>query len=982
MRAAFYQVLEMSATASVVILIVLALRFCLRRAPKVYSYALWSVVLFRLLCPFSIESGLSILPRQTAATQTEIAQYEAIEAGEEYLAAYHAMGDALNGGLDYIDVKLEPKYVQTLEEEEQQDTIALSHGEVWKLLLSSLWPVGAMLLLGRSLISVWRLRRSLRGAMRLRENIYLSESIQTPFTMGLFRPAVYLPEGLGEHEQEYIICHERYHIRRFDHVTKVLAFLALCVHWFNPLVWLAFHLAGKDMEMSCDEAVVKQLGSGIRADYSQSLLTLATGRRMAVGTHLAFGDGDTKSRIQNVLNWKKPKVWVSVLAVVVCVIAAAVCITDPVQPVDTQQVERAYTQILSLPEDSLTIKNEDEANVTEKLILGEERESLLALLNRYAAERRVTLPDWKPRASYQENAARLEMADGTYFELRSWYTNGYSFHPAHFGEDEYDTTLARYDSGGMLISCWKMEYDFDRPFREWLLKQARAGLGTPVDELVKPGIVADETTEYDPHRRVWNFEDLKPGQTFYFTENIVRGGGESTFVIQTTYAPSELTLELGLIRDDGHADIHTVERGGLHGTSIFKNKRVEEYAIFIRNVSEEDGEAASGSIIIELSSEQDYFQRSTPFVPATVFDKAERVMVRSNIDVPDVSKAELIALLNEEAENFQDTHIPADFALQPESAAEVRIMCVDGSWYLLEGWYDETSANGYRTTLTWKDSNFHVIGTWMMDDDFNRSYHEWLDVCHTRMTLADSQEENLTGHGQMLAQHPDHLSVASELYQAILDHHRSNKSDQHYCCADFVVLANEEGTRHDPVTGGNLRTKNYFLWVLYQEYLFTEAGIVHKGGAHIPTNITLEENADGSWTVLNYWEPRDGSYYVEDIKAIFPGDSANDALDSQKYVLKQTQNCYAQALAYAKTDSDVKMDVDKVIEGLLDVVCSSPMTSSNPKDYAAEHFVEYRELKFYGDYTREYCARQLLDENRQMGLRERIMEMLLGELNL
>ena len=981
MRAAFYQVLEMSATASVVILIVLALRLCLRKAPKLYSYALWSVVLFRLLCPFSIESGLSILPSQTAATQTEITQYEAIEAGEEYLAAYHAMGDAINGGLDYIDVKLEPEYVQSLEEEEHQDTIALSHGEVWTLLLSSIWPVGALLLLGRSLISVWRLRRSLRGAVLLRENIYLSESIQTPFTMGLFRPAIYLPEGLGEHEQEYIICHEKYHIHRGDHIVKVLAFIALCLHWFNPLVWLAFHLAGKDMEMSCDEAVVKQLGSGIRADYSQSLLTLATGRRMAVGTHLAFGDGDTKSRIQNVLNWKKPKVWVSIIAVVVCAIAAAVCITDPVQPVDTEQVERAYSQILSLPEDSLAI-NEDEANVTEKLVFGDEREELLALLDRYTAERRVTLPDWKPRASYQENAARLELADGTYFELRSWYTNGYSFHPAHFGEDEYDTTLARYDSGGMMISCWKMEYDFDQPFRAWLLKQARAGLGTPVNETAKPGIVVDETTEYDPRKRVWNFEDLKPGQTFYFTENIVRGGGESTFVIQTTYAPSNLTLELGLVREDGHAKIDTVERGGLHSTSTFLNGRAEEYSIFIRNVSGEDGEAAYGSIIIELSSEQDYFQRSTPFVPATVFDKAERVMVRGNLDVPEASKTELIRLLNQKVENWQDTHIPDDFALRSESSSEVRILSRDGNWYLLEGWHDESSANGYRTTLTWKDPGFQVVGTWIMDDDFNRSYHEWLGDCYTHMALDGREKDVLTSHGQMLAQHLDHLSVASKLNQAILDHHRSDKSDQHYCCADFVVLANEEGTRYNPVTGGNLRTKNYFLWVLYQEYLFTEDGIVHKGGVHIPTNITLGENADGSWTVLNYWEPRDGSYYVEDIKAIFPGDSANDALDSQKYALKQTQNCYAQALAYAKTDSDVKLDVDAVIEGLLDVVCSSPMTSSNPKDYAAEHFVEYRELKFYGDYTREYCTRQLQAEDRQMGLRESIMEMLLGELNL
>ena len=984
MTGLFFRILEMSATASIVILVVLFLRLCLRKAPKVYSYALWSVVLFRLLCPFAIESGLSILPVHNAPAQTEIARYEAIEAGEEYLAAYHAMGDTLNGGLDYIDVKLKPEYVDTLEEGAQQGTAALTHGEVWTLLLGSIWPAGVLVMLAHSLWSMGKLKRSLAGAVPLRDNIWVGNAVQTPFTMGLLRPVIYLPEGLGENETKYILRHEQFHIRRGDHIVKVLAFSALCLHWFNPLVWLAFHLAGQDMEMSCDEAVVKDMGTGIRADYSQSLLSLATGRRRVAATPLAFGEGDTKGRIKNVLNWKKPSVKVTVIAVLVCAAAVVVCISDPVRPVDTEQVERVYSQILSLPEGIPTIRD-DETNVTEELVLGEEREQLLALLNAYTARRSV-LPGWNPRAYYQENAARLEMADGTYYELRRWYTNGFSFHPAHFGEDEYDCVLAHYDSAGTLISCWKMEYNFDQPFWDWLRGQAEPGSGPAAD---------GTEAEYAPNKRVWSFESLKPGQTIYFPENIVIGGEESIITSQITYSRTGLTLEYGLIRKDGRVHTSTVEGGSL--ISTYKDLSGGEYTLFIRNVDmgyEYENEA-TGAVSIELSSEQDYFQKSTPFVHTTAFDKVERVMVNGNIDVPDVWKAELIRLLNAEEENWQDTHIPADFALQPESGAAVRIMCEDGSWYVLERWYDDSGSNGYQTTLTWKNRDFQVIGTWIMDDDFNESYHEWMKNCYRDMALEGGEEMVLPEEVEMLGKLPGMISLVQETHHAVLEHHRSERSDENFCCASIQVLANEVGTWIHPVTGEDLPTMNYYLWVLYQEYQFTEDGLVEMGGAHIPTNITLTSNPDGSWSVLNYWEPGSGTYYAQDIRAIFPESCVEDALDSQKYITAQKRDCYEQAVSYANVNANVSMDVDAVISALLDKICSSPMESSNPKDYVADHPIEYRELKYYGSYTQAYCDRHLQayyeehsygkgtnDAPEGRDLRERIMEMLLGELNL
>ena len=178
---------------------------------------------------------------------------------------------------------------------------------------------------------------------------------------------------------------------------------------------------------------------------------------------------------------------------------------------------------------------------------------------------------------------------------------------------------------------------------------------------------------------------------------------------------------------------------------------------------------------------------------------------------------------------------------------------------------------------------------------------------------------------------------------------------------------------------------HYYLEVRYQEYLFTEDGIVDEGGARIPTVITLEENADGSWSVLNYWEPRDGSYYVEDIRTVFPADCVDEALDNHgDYVIPMKQDCYAQAIEYAKIDSDVKMDVDAVISDLIDSVCADAENPAHP----GIHPIEYWELLYYGDYTRDYCERHLaaLEDTKSypanVDLRARVMEMLLGELNL
>jgi hypothetical protein len=198
-------------------------------------------------------------------------------------------------------------------------------------------------------VSYIRLRRKLITASPLRDNIYLADEITSPFVMGLFRPKIYLPSSMEEQEQSYILMHEQHHIRRFDHIIKALAFVALSIHWFNPLVWIAFIMAGKDMEMSCDEAVIRKMGDGILANYAASLLNLATGRRVMAGVPPAFGEGDTKGRIRNLANRKKPALWVIAVAVIVCVALAVCLLTNPKTqrlPFDLKTIKISWAKAL------------------------------------------------------------------------------------------------------------------------------------------------------------------------------------------------------------------------------------------------------------------------------------------------------------------------------------------------------------------------------------------------------------------------------------------------------------------------------------------------------------------------------------------------------------------------------------------------------------------------------------------------------------
>ena len=327
----FSQVLNMSMTGSVVILLVMLARLILKRAPKIYSYALWSVVLFRLLCPVAFTAPVSVLN----ALEPEVQ-----EASESTSVVYFIHAEVTQDpDFTFIPAKNQSEMESVQAEESQHSPLDLM------TVASYVWLTGTGIMMLYSVIQYIRLRGKLVGAVVYRRNVYRTDYIDTPFVMGIFSPKIYLPSDVPMNERKYIIAHERHHIRRCDHIIKLLAYLALCIHWFNPLVWAAFILAGKDMEMSCDEAVIRKMGSQIRADYSASLLRLATHKKIIAGMPLAFGEGDTKGRVMNMAKWKKPRLWVSFISLVLC---AAVLVACAVNPADEEYSDEQQTEQLPL----------------------------------------------------------------------------------------------------------------------------------------------------------------------------------------------------------------------------------------------------------------------------------------------------------------------------------------------------------------------------------------------------------------------------------------------------------------------------------------------------------------------------------------------------------------------------------------------------------------------------------------------------------
>lgn len=306
----FLKIVNLSISASWLILAVLVLRFVLKKAPKWVMPLLWGVVALRLVCLFSIESALSLIP------SAETIPSEIVTETREPVLYEQAT----------LDIVTNPTLPSAAE---VPVGVSRQQAQVDFNIYSVLWLAGMAALLVHALVSAGKLKRKLATAILLRDNIYESEFVDSPFVFGVVKPNIYLPMHMDEGTAAYVIAHERAHLARRDHWWKVLGYLVLALHWFNPLVWVAYILFCRDIELACDEKVVKGLDGAARADYSQALLSCAAPKRAVAACPLAFGEGNIKTRVKSALHYKKPAFWVAAAAVLAVVIVAVCFLTNP-----------------------------------------------------------------------------------------------------------------------------------------------------------------------------------------------------------------------------------------------------------------------------------------------------------------------------------------------------------------------------------------------------------------------------------------------------------------------------------------------------------------------------------------------------------------------------------------------------------------------------------------------------------------------------
>lgn len=332
----FLDLFNMSVTASYLVLAVIVARLLLKKAPKWINCLLWALVAIRLVCPFSFESALSLIPSsQTISVNTEsVGRPFTIQTGVPVVdtGINNYMGDRYYEGV----------------------TVPTNTFANFTTVLSVIWLVGLIAILIYGLISYIRLRKKVGISLLVKERIYYCDNIATPFILGIIKPEIYVPSGITEEQLDYIVMHEKAHLKRKDHLWKPLGFVLLSVYWFNPVMWVAYVLLCRDIESACDEKVIKNMNNTEKKSYSETLLSCSVQKRMVMACPVAFGEVGVKQRIKSVLNYKKPAFWVVILAVVLFVAVAVCFISNPVNDKVNKILNEDGYEVISLNEKNIS----------------------------------------------------------------------------------------------------------------------------------------------------------------------------------------------------------------------------------------------------------------------------------------------------------------------------------------------------------------------------------------------------------------------------------------------------------------------------------------------------------------------------------------------------------------------------------------------------------------------------------------------------
>ncbi len=853
----FLKIINMSISASWLVLAVLLLRFVLKKAPKWVNVLLWGIVAVRLAFPFSIESTLSLIPSaETVPMDIEM-----------------AVQPTINSGVPVINSMVNPMLSSFAP---PQDVLTSANPlQIWIPIFSIFWIAGIAALLLYTVVSYWRLQRKVSEAVILRDNIFQSENVASPFVLGMFRPRIYLPYNMDGQDLSHVVAHEQAHIRRRDHWWKPLGFLLLTIHWFNPLMWLAYVLLCRDIELACDEKVIKELGNEQRADYTQALVVCSVNRHMIAACPLAFGEVGVKERVKSVMNYKKPAFWVVVLAVIACIVVAVCFLTDPVG----FQFDEATHTIVSA-------NHFDMRNTGDAVAVEMNSAQISELSSRLAGVKNT-----KKSGEYggftpgYQISALLE--DGTYIRI-----SGYSL-------SDNDMVDIEWNGERYLVS--------DEEFQDYLSRICAGGDVSSADNAV-----AGKTYLYEGEGIMGSFTiTLYDDGSFTYYE-----GMASSYIGVGSWEQDGDTITM---TDDGHGGYGFVNHFRLDGDDL----------VFV------DKDSAN-FVYVKVKDGEKFHHTGEAFKQNNNTDGSVQIMPSQKLSLNDV------IMLSQKGYELSWSDFEQFKYIETGSGLYIRVYEINEMYELWIG------------------------GSWI-DEDPMYIYLALTDDLDTRIDIRDGGVTEFIG-----ADHSEAL-LNSAIYDAIINCNRSEKTLGLYHCASFVMLGKEEisGT---PVASSNdhVGIVTVYGLALHHGYDVVSGNLQEVEGSHTPVAITFNVK-NGKYSLKEYWRPGDGAYYASDIREKFPDEIEDDAMDTQKYILAQIQECRAQAVA---TNG---IDTVSTIEQLFEIIESSPATSSRPADYIDAHPIEYRELTYYGSYTLQYVFSKFL-EGGQTGLRGHLMRSVLDDL--
>lgn len=756
MSTVFLKLLNMSIAAGWLVVAVIVLRLCLKKAPKAIHCALWALVAIRLLCPFSLESNFSLIPEGVANgsvvsewTDDYIGDIDIHHPNSVYYDA------AIGAGREPISDGEGGYYVVT--KHDQLGEPATIENTVVPV-MSWIWIAGVVTLLLYAAISYLRIRSRVKVSLNWRDNIWRSEQVDSPFILGVFCPKIYLPFGMDEAQMEHVVAHEQAHLSRRDHWWKPLGFILLAVYWFNPLMWVAYILLCRDIELACDEKVIRDMGAQDKKAYSEALLACSVPRRMIAACPLAFGEVGVKKRIASVLHYKKPAFWILIVALIASISVAVCFMTNPKDAI----------------EGSYHIEGYGIYNGSEYYIVVND-----------GVELKCTKEQYEQVASLMEFFLTGEMED-TPIRVK------------------YEQFLISYKRGTVI----ELEIPENERFGKTYTYE-------------KEGIMGDFT--------ITLFND----GTFSYYE-----GMASSYLGFGSWKREGDTITM---TDDEHGGMGLVNRFEFDKTDL----------IFVE-------EGSSNFIYVKVQNGERFIYTGEAVKPE---DAIAQLGSSQTLSLNDV------IMLSQKGYNL--------------------------TWSDFDQYrYTETGSGLYIRVYEINEMFKLWIGGTGPDDTPMYIYLALADDLDTRIDIRDGGVTEFIGkdHSETL--------LNKAIYDAILDHHLSEKTFGLNNCASFVMLDKKEisGT---PVVGStdHVGVVTVYGLALYQGYDLVNDELREEAGSHIPVAITFDV-LNGKYSLKEYWTPRDGTYYASDIRDKFPDQIEDEAMNTQKYITVQKQECYVQAMRH------------------------------------------------------------------------------------